>query len=146
MEGTNNKSLRISAIARELNVGADSIIDQLNLSKWYCPWNEGWTLNSKLTEEQYDWLKERFWYTSVYKDKAERFRLLRIKKQEGTLTEEERHEYLSMIPSNITNKKHSSKTVNTTKGKKKSQSKSEKWPISTSNSVHSIPTAMGNKR
>ena len=146
MDESPNKSLRISAIARELNIGIDSIIDQLQRSKWYNSWDDGWTLNTKVTIEQYEWLKEQNWYLIGYKDKADRFRELRIKRQDGTLTEEERHEYLSLLPPKIRSHKHGIKTFNGNKGKKKSNSKSEKWPIKTSNSVHSIPTAMGNKR
>ena len=145
MEEIPNKSLRISAIARELNVGVDSIIDQLQRSKWNNFWDDDLTLNSKVTEEQYEWLKDQFWYDFGYKDKVKRFKELRAKKQEGSLTEEERHEYLSSLPSNIKSHKHNCKTANEKKGKK-SNSKSEKWPIKTSNSVHHILAPMGNKR
>lgn len=148
-EDNSIKCKRISAIAREFNVGVDSIIYQLEKSKWYKPWDE-WTLNSKITEEQYNWLKEQFRYELELKEKFDNFSKLRSKKQEGTLTDEERSEYIALIPPAINNKRRS---ANTKKGKKGRKSKkrtlkstSEKYPISTHNSVHMIYGPMGNKR
>ena len=152
MEENTKINLRIGAIAREFHIGAGTIIEQLKKSKWYYSWNEDWTLNSKITVEQYEWLREQYKYEIGFKEKIDHFRSLRSKKQDCSLTEEDRHEYTSLIPPNINNKRHGCKNVKGKKGKKGKKKKrnnhsgSEKWPIYTSRSVRPILTAMGNKR
>lgn len=152
MEERSKKSLRIGAIAREFHIGAGTIIENLKKSKWYYSWNEDWTLNSKITEEQYDWLKKQYEYELGLKEKIDHFRSLRSKKQDCELTEEDRHEYISLIPPNINNKrvgKKNTKGKRGKKGKKKNRnthSGYDRCPINTRHSVHPILTAMGNKR
>ena len=147
MEERPNNSKRLSAIAREFNIGVNTLIMELQKSKWYNSWHETWTLNSKITEEQYNWLKEQFELEIRLKTKADTLKRLRNNITDGSDSQVPEPVIDSLTQRSTSNKL---KTKKKHKGRKNRRncfsSRSKKGPTQTSSSVYAILTPMGNKR